>query len=48
LFVLAGSYLYFGEFPDFIALLGGGVTILGVLLISFGKIRFQKNNFNKA
>ncbi len=48
LFVLAGSYFYFSEFPDFIALAGGGVTILGVLLIAFGKIRFQKNNINKA
>ena len=36
LFVLVGSYFYFGEFPDTIALLGGMVTILGVLLIAFG------------
>ncbi|MFK5982108.1 MAG: DMT family transporter [Flavobacteriaceae bacterium] len=38
LFVLVGSYLYFGEFPNIIALLGGGVTIIGVLLIAFGKM----------
>ena len=37
LFVLVGSYIYFGEFPDTIALIGGMVTILGVLLIAFGK-----------
>ncbi len=42
LFVLAGSYLYFGEFPDTIALIGGIVTITGVLLIAFGKTKFQK------
>jgi len=42
LFVLAGSYFYFGEFPDFIALIGGAVTIMGVLLIAFGKMRVQK------
>lgn len=41
LFVLAGSYLYFGVFPDTIALIGGMVTILGVLLIAFGKNNFQ-------
>jgi len=42
LFVLLGSYLYFGEFPKTIALLGGFVTIIGVLLIAFGKMRLQK------
>jgi len=42
LFVLAGSYLYFGVFPDTIALIGGMVTIAGVLLIAFGKMKFQK------
>ena len=44
LFVLLGSFLYFGEFPNTIALIGGFVTIIGVLLITFGKIRLQKNN----
>ena len=42
LFVLIGSYLYFGEFPKTIALLGGFVTIVGVLLIAFGKMKLQK------
>jgi len=37
LFVLVGSYLYFGKFPTAIALLGGMVTIVGVLMIAFGK-----------
>ncbi len=43
LFVLVGSYIYFGHFPRSIALLGGFVTIIGVLLISFGKMKLNKN-----
>jgi len=46
LFVLIGSYLYFGEFPKTIALLGGFVTIIGVLLIAFGKMRIQKEKLS--
>jgi len=42
LFVLVGSYLYFGVFPDTIAFIGGMVTIFGVLLIGFGKMKIQK------
>ena len=42
LFVLMGSYLYFGEFPDTVALIGGFITILGVLFIAFAKIKFQE------
>lgn len=42
LFVLLGSYLYFGEFPQIIALIGGFVTIVGLLFIAFGKITQQK------
>lgn len=41
LFVLLGSYLYFGNFPKLIAVIGGVVTIIGVLLIAYGKIRKQ-------
>lgn len=44
LFVLLGAYLYFGEFPKFIALIGGLITIIGLLLIAFGKMR--KVNLN--
>jgi len=43
LFVLFGSYLYFGNFPKPIAIMGGLVTIIGVLLIAIGKIQLQKN-----
>jgi drug/metabolite transporter (DMT)-like permease len=39
LFVLFGSYLYFGNFPRWIAILGGLITIIGVLLITYGKIK---------
>ena len=42
LFVLLGSYLYFDVLPSTIALIGGAVTIAGVLLISFGKMKFQR------
>lgn len=42
LFVLFGSYLYFGNFPKPIAIMGGLVTIIGVLLIAIGKIQLQK------
>ena len=46
LFVLFGSYLYFNDFPSPIALLGGLVTIIGVLLIAFGRARRQQLNKN--
>ena len=42
LFVLVGSYIYFGEFPKTIALIGGMITIVGVLLIAFGKTKSHK------
>lgn len=37
LFVLLGAYWYFGEFPQTMALIGGLITIVGLLLIVFGK-----------
>lgn len=39
LFVLIGSYLYFGNFPKWLAIAGGFITIIGVLLIAFGKMK---------
>ncbi|HIP47686.1 MAG TPA: DMT family transporter [Lutibacter sp.] len=42
LFVLVGSYMYFGNFPNSTAILGGIVSIIGVLLIAFGKMKLQK------
>lgn len=43
LFVLFGSYIYFGNFPRSIAIIGGIITIIGVLAIALGKINFQKS-----
>jgi len=42
LFVLFGLYLYFGNFPKSIAIVGGIITIIGVLFIAYGKIKKQK------
>lgn len=39
IFVLLGAYLYFGQFPKAIALIGGAITIIGVLVIAYGSIR---------
>ncbi len=47
LFVLFGSYLYFGNFPETIAIIGGIVTIIGVLMIALGKIQLQREFKNK-
>ena len=44
IFVLLGSYLYFGHFPEAIALIGGAITIVGVFTIAFGNIRIHKEN----
>ncbi|MGB7843330.1 MAG: DMT family transporter [Salinimicrobium sp.] len=43
LFVLFGAYLYFGQFPDTITIIGGIITILGLLLIAFGKRKNPKS-----
>ena len=42
LFVLLGAYLYFGKFPRILAIVGGAISIVGVLLIAYGKLRLQK------
>ncbi len=42
LFVLVGAYLYFGTFPKPFELIGGFLSIMGVLLIIFGKIQLKK------
>lgn len=42
LFVLAGAYLYFNNVPYNYQIIGGILTILGVLLISFGKLRLWR------
>lgn len=43
-FVLLGSYLYFQTLPLPHQLIGGGITIVGVLIISVGKARLGQKN----
>ncbi len=43
LFVLVGSYLYFGKFPTNIQIIGGILSIIGVVLIILGKRIISKN-----
>lgn len=43
LFVLVGAYLYFGVFPKTFELIGGLLSIMGVLLIIFGKSQLRRN-----
>jgi len=44
LFVLLGSYMYFGKFPTSIQIIGGILSIIGVSLIILGKKMLQKND----
>ncbi len=41
LFVLLGAYIYFGIFPGVWQIVGGLTTILGVVLISTGKLKLK-------
>ena len=47
LFVLLGSYLYFGKFPTELQILGGILSIIGVILIITGKTMLQRQTKNK-
>lgn len=40
--VLIGAYMYFGKFPELYQILGGLVSIFGVILISMGKLLLKK------
>lgn len=44
LFVLIGAYIYFGNLPTFWQIIGGIFTILGVILISLGKLKQKKSS----
>ena len=44
LFVLAGAYIYFGNFPTYWQIIGGIITISGVILISLGKIKLKRSS----
>lgn len=42
LFVLAGSMLYLSILPEMIQVIGGVITIVGVVIMTWGKMRLQK------
>ncbi len=44
LFIVLGAYLYFGQFPKIYEILGGILSIFGVLLIIFGKMKFKNSS----
>ncbi len=46
LFVLFGAYIYFGNLPKEYQIFGGIFTIIGVILISFGKIILKSRTKN--
>jgi len=43
IFVLIGAFVYFGKFPETYQVIGGLISILGVILISVGKLMLKKN-----
>ena len=40
--VLIGAYIYFGSFPSTTSVVGGLISIVGVLFIAFGKIKLKE------
>ncbi len=44
LFVLVGAYIYFGNFPTYWQIIGGIITISGVILISLGKLKLNRSS----
>ncbi|OYT17567.1 MAG: hypothetical protein B7C24_01880 [Bacteroidetes bacterium 4572_77] len=44
--VMIGAYFYFGKFPELYQIIGGLISIIGVILISFGKIIQKKKLTN--
>ena len=42
LFVLAGSMIYLSILPEILQLIGGLVTIAGVIVMTWGKMKFKK------
>ena len=44
IFVLIGAYVYFGKFPEVYQIIGGVISILGVVLIAVGKLIMKKKN----
>ncbi len=44
LFVLVGAFIYFGSLPTQIQIIGGLLTICGVIFISIGKLKSYRHN----
>jgi drug/metabolite transporter (DMT)-like permease len=42
LFVLVGSMIYLSILPEMLQLIGGIITIIGVIILTIGKIRFKR------
>jgi drug/metabolite transporter (DMT)-like permease len=42
LFVLVGSMIYLSILPETLQLIGGLITILGVIVLIWGKMRYQR------
>ncbi len=43
LFVLVGSMIYLSILPEMLQLIGGLITIVGVIVLTWGKIRYKRN-----
>ena len=42
LFVLVGSMIYLSILPEMLQLIGGIITIVGVIVMTWGKMRYHK------
>jgi drug/metabolite transporter (DMT)-like permease len=47
LFVLVGSMIYLSLLPQTLQLIGGLITIVGVIIMTWGKIRFKSSHSSK-
>lgn len=43
LFVLVGSMIYLSILPEMLQLIGGIITIVGVIVLTWGKIKYRRN-----
>ncbi|MDF1576001.1 MAG: hypothetical protein P1P86_12510 [Bacteroidales bacterium] len=48
LFVLAGSLIYLSILPEMLQLIGGLVTIAGVIVMTWGKMKYKKSGRNPS
>lgn len=47
LFVLVGSMIYLSILPEMLQVIGGVITIVGVIVMTWGKMKFKPVPFNK-